>query len=181
MPDEPGVTSQPIEFDDDAFDQDQASEPGIPIEQPDGVEPPPEEESSLTVPLEFDSRHRSDFDGLLYLGAITHEFDWAGHSFVIKTPTVGEMLQVGLLSAEYANTIGESRAYTSAIAAAVIVSVDGKRLPSAIGRDGEKTLVADRFRYINDNWYPWTVDAVYARYAVLEARVAEVIRKMGEA
>lgn len=77
MPDEPGVTSQPIEFD-EPFDQPQAPGPGIPIEEPDGIAaPPPESESTLTLPLEFDQRHRNDFDGLLYLGALTHEFDWA--------------------------------------------------------------------------------------------------------
>ena len=38
---------------------------------------------------EFDPKVRQDFDGLLYLGRMTHTFSFVGHQFVIRTLTTG--------------------------------------------------------------------------------------------
>lgn len=128
---------------------------------------------------EFDPRHREDFSGLLYLGALTDEFFWSAHRFKIKTLTVGELLEVGLIVKEYQGTLGDSKAYVTAFVAASIVSVDGMPIASPLGPQ-ESDLSAN-YAYIRDSWYPWVIDAVYERCLVLEARVNEIIDAMGKA
>lgn len=127
---------------------------------------------------EFDPRHREEFSGLLYLGALNDEFDWSGHHFKIKTLTQGELLEVGLLSRDYRDTLGDSKAYVTAFVAASLVSVDGRRVTNPLG-PGE-TDAAANFTYIKDAWYPWTIDAIYERCMVLEGRVNEILQAMGK-
>lgn len=141
------------------------------------VEPEPD---TLTIPIEFDPRYRSDFDGLLYLGALTDSFEWAGHSFTIKSLTVGDLLEVARISKDWEDTMGASRAYTSAICAACVLTVDGRQMVQPIARDSPGRVL-ERFEYIKKNWYPYSVDAIYNRYVILEARVEEMMRRVGEA
>lgn len=143
---------------------------------------PNETRGDETVALpEFDPRHREDFEGLLYLGALTHEFEWAGHRFKIRTLTSGEMLEVGLAQRQYRDSIGGDRAYTTAMVAACIVLVDGKPLPRPISTDVGDTEFANKFGYVRDHWFPWVIDTVYEEYMKLEARVIEIMESMGKA
>lgn len=130
------------------------------------------------APAEFPVEFRKDFEGLLYLGKLTDSFEWLGHRFVITTVPVDRVLEVSLLHQEYATTIGDPKAYQTLMVAACIESVDGRQLPSALGPD-EPDLV-HRFNYVK-RWYDPTIAVIYDRFLVLEARVEEVIRAMGEA
>ena len=162
-------------------------------------EVPPEEPSSTTDPalssdvppsegitsdeariaqLELDPRYRQDFDGLLYLGSLRDEFKWAGHTFTIRTLTVDEMLEVGLIVKRYDETIGSNRAYITAVVAACLERVDGKSVHSPLGP--RESPLEERFRYIRESWYPWTADRVYNQFLMLETRVAQIIEAMGE-
>jgi hypothetical protein len=60
-----------------------------------------------------------------------------------------------------------------------IVSVDGKPLPVPI--TDEITPLQTKFDYINQHWLPWTLDALYEQYLILDADVAGVIEAMGKA
>lgn len=128
---------------------------------------------------EFDERHREEFSGLMFLGALSKKFSWAGHRFQIRTLTSGELLEVGLLQKAYRDTIADSRAYVTCLVAACVVLVDGKALPQPLG-PGESALDV-RVRFVLDNWYTWTVDAVYEEYLLLEARVNDILAAMGKA
>lgn len=145
---------------------------------PNETRPGGDEEVALP---EFDPRCRDEFEGLLYIGALAHEFTWAGHRFKIRTITSGEVLEVGLEQKQYRDSLGESRAYVTAMAAACLVSVDGKPLPRPISNDPSDTEFANKYSYIRESWYTWTVDAVYEEYMKLEARVVEIIEAMGKA
>lgn len=146
-------------------------------------EPPGEEllvgGSDALGDLVFDERHRKDFEGLMFLGRLEDEFEWMGHTFVVRTVTVDELLQASLLTREYEGTLGADRAYLAAIAAAAIETVDGKPLVTPLGRNDN--VHAQKFKYIRENWYSWTVDAVYMRFRQLELRVQEILDAMGEA
>lgn len=137
-------------------------------------------EEGVALP-EFDPRHREEFEGLLYLGALTHEFTWAGHRFKIRTLTTGELLEVGLAQKKYRDSLGDSRAYVTASVAACIVLVDGKALPRPISSDPSDTEFSNKYAYVRDSWFTWTIDAVYTEYLKLEARVTEIIEAMGKA
>lgn len=129
--------------------------------------------------LEFDQRYRDDFDGLLYLGSLTHTFRFAGHSFTIHTLSIDELLRVSLLVKEWEGTLGQNRAYLTAMAAASIDIVDDRPIYTPMGPNDDE--VTGRFRYVKDHWYPWIADSVYENLMALEARVTEILSAMGEA
>lgn len=130
---------------------------------------------------EFDPRVREDFEGLMYLGKLTHPFDWLGHKFVIRTMTTGEILEAGLIHREYVGTVADVRAYQACVVAACVVSVDDKHPPYPLTSADGETLLRTRFNYVIDKWFPPTLDKVYNEYLVLEARVEAVIEAMGKA
>lgn len=134
----------------------------------------------------FDMRHAEAFNGLTFLGALTSRFSWVGHDFVIRTLTQDEVLVAPLLMKPWQGTIGEPKAYSTAMAALCIVSVDGQELPIPIadrpGAGGLDLAWAQlRFDYVRKNWFQFAVDKVYNEYLDLEGMVVEVINAMGEA
>lgn len=147
--------------------------------------PPPEESTPAAAnpagdpPPEFDERHREVFNGLMFVGALSNTFSWSGHRFRIHTLTSGELMEVALIQKQYRDTIADSRAYVTAMVAACTDSVDGKPLPQPLG-PGDSALEA-KFRYITDHWFPWTIDAVYEEFLLLEERVNEILAAMGKA
>jgi hypothetical protein len=150
-----------------------------PVEDEEPSEDPPEPEPD-PIP-QFDPRVRQDFEGLLYLGRLTDQFTWLGHRFTIRTLTAGEILEVGLLHRQYVGTLADVKAYQAAVVAACCIDVDGKPMPVPITNQVADTELLNRFQFVLQSWFPPTLDAIYERYLLLEARVEEVIRAMGEA
>lgn len=131
---------------------------------------------------EFDQKYREDFYGLAYLGALSKSFEWLGHRFTIRTLTVGEALQVSLLTARYAATVGNGLAYRTAMAAMAVQQIDSKDLPIPVGADPDDFAYAQqRFDYAQARWFQFTIDAIYNEYLVLEQKAREVIDAMGKA
>lgn len=130
---------------------------------------------------EFDPKVREDFEGLLYLGALTQQFEWMGHTFVIRSLHVGEILEIGLLHREYVGTLAETKAYQAAVTAACVVQIDKRRMPFPITNEDDDTILRNRFQYVLDKWFPPTLDAIYENFLLLEARVDRVMLAMGKA
>jgi hypothetical protein len=130
---------------------------------------------------EFDPKVRQDFEGLLYLGYLEDEFDWVGHRFKIRSLTVGEILEVGMLHKPYVGSLADVKAYQAAIVAACTVQVDHQPMPVPITNDRADTALSNRFNYVLRSWFPPTLDAIYERYLLLEARVRGVLEAMGKA
>jgi hypothetical protein len=131
----------------------------------------------------FDPKHTEAFSGLLYLGALSSTFDFFGHRFVIRTLTVKELLVVASVTRDFQGTIGEGKAYTAAMVAMAVQSVDGEPLPSPIGETpgSPHAWARRRFDYVTENWFAWTIDHVYERYLELEQVVKDVLEAMGKA
>lgn len=144
---------------------------GVESDQGDDEEPLPE----------FDPKVREDFEGLLYLGKLTAQFEWMGHKFTIRTLTVGEALEIGLLHREYVGTIADIKAYQAAVTAACVVQIDKRSMPFPITNEDEDTPLRNRFQYVIDHWFPPTLDAIYENFLLLEARVDKVMEAMGKA
>lgn len=138
----------------------------------------PDEEPEPEPLPEFDPRCREDLDGLLYLGKISKSFRWAGHQFVIKTPNVEDLLEAGQLHKPYVGTISDVKAWQALIAAATVVSVD--RQPLSVPLSEDDSALRAKFN-TTIKWYPWTLDAIYEEYLLLDARVQEAISAMGKA
>lgn len=130
---------------------------------------------------EFDPRWRDELRGLIYLGALSDEFDWLGHHFKIRTLTTGELAEVALIAKPYAGSEAALKAWQAAIVAACVVEVDGQPIALPLTSDVDDTLVRAKFRYVMDKWFPPVLDVVYNRYVGLEYVVREVLEAMGKA
>lgn len=133
-----------------------------------GEEPP----AVVDTGTGFDGDISGDVRGLLNLGKLTQRIELFGHVFVLKTLTVGEELAIALMVNEYAGTIGQGKAFQTAVIAAALVSVDGRPLVAALGPDIQASL-SDSFEYIINNWYMSTVDAIWDAYQDLLIRQAQ--------
>jgi hypothetical protein len=199
MPDatrgEVAVISDPIEEpfpDGDDIDPDveaawlaQSTSPGSvssEVDESQLVPPPPP--SDETTPDEaddsniLDPRYKRDFEGLTYLGYLADEFDLAGHRFNIRTLNTDALLEVALWVQRYSGSLGESRAYSTAVVAAAVELLDGKPLHRPLG-PGEPDF--DMRVAIVRKWYPWTIDQVYSRVRELERRVDAILVELGKA
>jgi hypothetical protein len=133
-------------------------------------------------PPEFDPRYAEPFEGLLYIGALTKEFEWLGHTFVIRTLTTNEILIVPLIIKKWEGTIGAARAYGACMVALATISVDGQSLPtpvetSPIGHE----WALQRFNHVTGRWFPYTIDRVYSEYLELESEAVKTVEAMGNA
>jgi hypothetical protein len=141
-----------------------------------------ESADTKTEPIpEFDPKVHQDFEGLLYLGRLTDQFTWLGHRFLIRSLSAGEILEVGLLHKPYVGSLADVKAYQAAVVAACVLEVDGKPMPVPLTNERTDTSLVNRFDYLLRSWFPPTLDAIYERYLLLEARVEEVIEAMGKA
>jgi FtsP/CotA-like multicopper oxidase with cupredoxin domain len=138
-----------------------------------------EDEQDEDLP-EFDPQWQEDFNGLLFLGSLSKTFDYMGHRFTIRTLNGGEILAVAQVTAPYAGTIAENRAYTMATVAATVVAVDGQPLPLPFEKITPTAALQQRFERVKD-WFPPTIDYVFGEYLALNGKVEEVLAKMGEA
>jgi len=130
----------------------------------------------------FDERYSEPFNGLMYLGALTKEFEWLGHKFVIRTLTTNEMLIVPLVIKRWENTIGHARAYAACMVALATVSVDGESLPTPVeSSEVGHAWANQRFNHVVSRWFPYTIDKVYSEYLVLEDLARETVEAMGNA
>lgn len=146
-----------------------------------GIGDEPEDPVPSGLPA-FDERYREPFTGLVYIGALTKAFSFLGHRIVIRSLKDDEQLAVALLVREYGGTIGEAKAYTRAVVAQCLVSVDGHELPLPLGEGADiGTWAQQRFDWLGRSWYPTTIGAIYEAYLELDETVAQVVDAMGKA
>jgi hypothetical protein len=160
-----------------SFAPGQSTEPQAVTDEDDGAAP---EEEPEPLP-EFDHRWRDPFDGLCFLGKLQHTFRWMGHEFLIRTLTTDEVLEVGLLHAQYVNTLADVKAYQAAVVAACVMRVDSQPMPIPITDEATDTPLATRFQYILRHWFPPLLDVIYEEYLKLEETVNKVLDAMGKA
>lgn len=98
--------------------------------------------------------------GFLNLGQLQEDFTVRGHTIVLRTLTMDEELEVGLLVKRYSETIDEGRALATALVAASIVSIDGKPLVLAPLGPNE-SIVKKRFDYVRTTMYWPVIRVIY--------------------
>lgn len=129
----------------------------------------------------FDQKYADQFTGLLYIGALSDEFEWLGHRFVIRTLRDGEKLAVAQIIKPYQETMGSDLAYANAMVGMCVVSVDGEELPIPIGETRRVNEWGHlRFEYVRDNWFSFTTNEIFNRYLALEDLAARVVDAMGK-
>ena len=189
------VISEPIEEafpDEDDIDPDveaawlaQSTPPGSASSEVDEetlIPPPPP--SDETTPDEaddsafLDPRYKQDFDGLTFLGYLADEFEVGGHRISVRTLNTDALLEVSLWTQKYSGSLGESRAYSTAVVAAAVELLDGRPLHRPLG-SGEADF-PHRVAIVR-RWYPWTIDQIYSRVRELERRVDALLAELGKA
>ncbi len=138
----------------------------------------PEAEEPDPLP-EFDERHRDAFQGLIYLGRLSHSFELWGHTFVAHTLTSEEHIHVALYMKQYEGTRSTNAVYQSAIVATAVDSVDGQSLPEPLGFTQNKTDVATP--WVMKNWMPAVREKIWEEVFALEEVARHVLEEMGNA
>jgi len=125
----------------------------------------------------FPEEWKKEFEGLLYLGHLEKTVTSIPfHSFVVRTLTVNEKLQVSLITKEFVDSIGYGRAYRAAVVAAGLQSVDGRPLvPATININ----YLRQKFDYVTNGWYDGVIDVLYQEIDQLESKVLIVLKELG--
>lgn len=113
--------------------------------------------------------------GLMFLGALTKEIEYAGHTFLIHTLTEGEILRVGQLVRDYNNSPTEIESRKVYTVAACIDMVDGLPLTESYKAGYDK--IYEKAKAVKE-WYPASVHEIYLAYIDLEQAAIEVSKAL---
>jgi hypothetical protein len=129
----------------------------------------------------FDDRYKEPLTGLLFLGALKKNFTWLSHTFTIRTLTIGEYAEIGVVAARYRETDFAAKAYQAATVAACLISVDGKPLPVMPVTNGmDDTNLQAKFDYVLNRWFSPVTDVVFTEFLELESRLRELLDELGK-
>lgn len=117
------------------------------------------------------------FIQIVHIGHLNKVFDWNGHQFEIRTLRIDEELSIGQLVREYKETITEEKAVAVAIAAASLVSINGKPFMPSFDEESSLQNIRDRFNYIRKKWHWPIIEVINAEYLQLINEMYETIRE----
>lgn len=113
-----------------------------------------------------------DIEGLLYLGYLTTDLEFYGHTFTLKTLTRGERLAVAQFAAEYEESLGLALAMETATLAISLILVDGRALSIPLGDEDRSPMMTLRRNWqIVHRWFDPVLDVLYAEYRLLQQRM----------
>lgn len=120
--------------------------------------------------LLFDERIKDTVDGLIWLGHLEGSFEFCGHHFLMRTLKADEELAASLVAKEYAETIGQGKAWAWANVALALVAIDGdSEFCPPIGPD-KLAYAKARFQYVTSRWYWPTGQYLFKAYEQLYER-----------
>lgn len=141
----------------------------------------PVEFDSFEEPMgieDFEPEIREATESLMWLGYIEDNFEFCGHTFVLRTLKGDEELLASLVCKEYVETWGQHRAWAWAQVALALVSVDGDTEFCPQVSVDKKAYARARFNYCTSNWVWAVAEFLYGCYAQLLQRQAEVLQEM---
>jgi SpoVK/Ycf46/Vps4 family AAA+-type ATPase len=115
-----------------------------------------------------------EFNELIHIGHIVETFDWYDHKFELRTLKIEEELVIGQLVKEFKDSIAEEKAVAVAIAAASLVSINGKPFMPQYEKSSY-IWIKERFNYIKENWHWIIVETINAEYIQLLAKLYQTI------
>lgn len=125
----------------------------------------------------FPEQWKDEFEGLLYLGYLRKEVKSVPfHTFVVRTLTVNDKLEVALACKEYQDSLSYGRAYRAAVVAAGLETVDGRDL---VASSLNTNVFSQKLDYIVNNWYDGVIDVLYREIDQLEGKVLVILRELG--
>lgn len=136
------------------------------------------EEEVQNEMAEFPPQTRLAVEGLLHLGELSEDFEFAAHTFTLRTLRAGEEIAAAQAIQAYRDSLKEPDAWMAAQVGLALVSIDGQDdfCPQA-GPDLTQFAKA-RYNYVTKNWYWPTIYFLYQCYTTLLTKQAEVIQVM---
>ena len=118
-----------------------------------------------------------DTFSLLYNGRLRDRVEYGGHSFGLRTLSIGEELRVTEIVRSFLdNPLAQGRAYATAVVAAALTDVDGEPF-GGIPLSPADDRLPRRYEQISDwNWV--FIDKIYQHYLELEQRQVESIEEI---
>lgn len=123
----------------------------------------------------FPKEHVEPLRGLLFLGRLEQEFEFAGHTFLIRTLTEGEHMRIGQLTKQYRGTSSEVDAKITYTVAACVEQVDGELI--AMPFDESYDLIYEKVKVVK-RWYPTVIAVIFEYYSMLEKTAKEVMESL---
>jgi hypothetical protein len=102
----------------------------------------------------------ADTQGLINLGYLTEEFQLGGNDIVVRTPYIGEELEIGLVTKKYKGTDSEGQAYMVALVAASLERVNGRPVVQQLG-PSDKDYLQRKFDYVQSNYFLPVIQEIY--------------------
>lgn len=124
---------------------------------------------------DLDPRIREAVEGLLYLGAISDEFEFCGHSFGLRTLRAGEEIAAGKAIESYRDTLKEADAWSVAQVGLALVHVDGDENFCPQAGPDPVAFAKARYNYLSKNWYMPTIDFLFHAYGSLVQKQIEAL------
>lgn len=126
---------------------------------------------------DFPPEVREDVEGLLWLGYLEDEFDFCGHSFVIRTLRGDEELLATLVCKEWVESLGQTRAWVWAQIALALIAVDGDDAFCPPTGPDKRAYARARFQY-TQRWYWPVAEHIFAKYVELQKRQSEAFKRV---
>lgn len=124
---------------------------------------------------------RRAVEGLAFLGQLTEEVEFCGHTFGLRTLKPQHRFAIATVLQPYRNTVYEVEVYEALHVAAALTHVDGvENFCPAIGPSVEG-LVRGRLNFITSDdtgWYPPTISYLFERQSILEATAAKAVKDL---
>lgn len=133
---------------------------------------------SFEPEVEFDPAIAAEVEGLIHLGEVYDDVEYAGHSFGLRTLTVGEEIAAAKVIQNFRDTIKEPEAFATAQVALALTHVDGDEEFCPQAGPSKEAFAKARFNYVASNWYWPTIEALFQEYVRLKEKQIEAIRKV---
>lgn len=126
---------------------------------------------------------KEDVEGLIWLGHLEEEFEFCGHTFVMRTLKAEEEMNASLVAKEYFESLAQAKAQAWANIALSLVSVDGDEdFCPPIGPD-KVAYARARFKWVVSKWY-WPVGEFlftkFTELAVRQLRAVEAVQDLSK-
>ena len=133
---------------------------------------------SQVAESEFDLDLAAPVEGLIHLGRLEEDFEFAGHTFGLRTLTMAEEIAAAKVVEPFRNTLKEPEAWAAAQVGLALTHVDGDEEFCPQAGPDQTAFARARLNYISTNWYWITIDALFRFYAELLQKQIEAVRQI---
>lgn len=127
---------------------------------------------------EFPEEVRESVEGLIYLGELSEEVEFCGHTFGLRTLRAAEEIAAAKAIEPFRNTLAEPQCWMASQIGLALTHVDGdEAFCPAIGPD-QTAFARGRFTYVTEHWYTPTIDFLFQAYTKLLEKQSDALEAM---